>query len=213
MISLMFSKIKIVIVEDNKAVKDGYELILNSYPKYTVVRTYFRAEDAIRNYKRDRPEVIFMDIDLPGMDGITAIKKIKKIDPKVQIVVITVFEDSTMVFNALCAGAQGYIIKSANHRELIEAVEEITERDGAPMSPQIARLVVGSFQRNPQSPLSARETEVLASLASGKTYKDTAEDLNIGMETIKSHVKNIYTKLHASCKTEAIKIAREHSLI
>ncbi len=209
----MLDKIKIVIVEDNKAVKDGYELILNSYPKYVVERSYFRAEDAIRNYKRDRPDIIFMDINLPGMDGITAIKKIKKIDPNVQIIVITVFEDSTMVFDALCAGAQGYIIKSANHRELIEAVEEITERDGAPMSPQIAKLVVGSFQRNPQSPLSARETEILASLASGKTYKDTANELHIGMETVKSHVKNIYSKLHASSKTEALKIAKEHNLI
>ncbi len=209
----MFQKIKIVIVEDNKAVKDGYELIINSYPKYQVVRTYIRAEDAIRNYKRDQPDIVFMDIDLPGMDGITGIKKIKKIDSSVDIIVITVFEDSTLVFDALCAGAQGYIIKSANHRELIEAMEEITERGGAPMSPQIARMVVGSFQRNPNSPLSPRETEILASLASGKTYKDTAEDHNIGMETVKSHVKNIYGKLHARSKTEAIKIAKEQSLI
>lgn len=209
----MYDKMRIVIVEDNKAVKDGYELIINSYPKYQVVKTYYRAEDAIRNFKRDRPDIVFMDIDLPGMDGITGIKKIKKIDPAVNIIVITVFEDSTMVFDALCAGAQGYIIKSANHRELIEAIEEITERGGAPMSPQIARMVVGSFQRNPNSPLSARETEILASLASGKTYKDTADELNIGMETVKSHVKNIYGKLHASCKTEAIRIAKSQSLI
>lgn len=209
----MFQKIKIVIVEDNKAVKDGYELIINSYPKYQVVKTYIRAEDAIRNYKRDLPDIVFMDIDLPGMDGITGIKKIKKIDASVNIIVITVFEDSTLVFDALCAGAQGYIIKSANHRELIEAMEEIIERGGAPMSPQIARMVVGSFQRNPNSPLSARETEILASLASGKTYKDTAEDHNIGIETVKSHVKNIYSKLQARSKTEAIKIARAQSLI
>lgn len=209
----MFLKMKIIIVEDNKAVKDGYELIINSYPKYQVVKTYIRAEDAIRNFKRDRPDIVFMDIDLPGMDGITGIKKIKKIDPGVHIIVITVFEDSTLVFDALYAGAQGYIIKSANHRELIEAIEEITERNGAPMSPQIARMVVGSFQRNPNTPLSARETEILASLASGKTYRDTAEDCNIGMETVKSHVKNIYAKLHASSKTEAIKIAKEQSFI
>jgi len=206
-------KTRIVIVEDNKAVKDGYELIINANSKYAVVKTYLRAEDAIRHLRRDRPDIMFMDLDLPGMDGITGIRKIRKIEPRVQIIVITVFEDSTMVFDALCAGAAGYIIKSANHRELIEAIEEINERGGAPMSPQIARMVVGSFQRNPNSPLSPRETEILASLASGKTYKDTAEELNIGMETVKSHVKNIYGKLHASCKTEAIKIAKEHSLI
>jgi len=127
----MFQKIKIVIVEDNKAVKDGYELIINSYPKYQVVRTYIRAEDAIRNYKRDQPDIVFMDIDLPGMDGITGIKKIKKIDSSVDIIVITVFEDSTLVFDALCAGAQGYIIKSANHRELLKQWKK-SQSVGAP---------------------------------------------------------------------------------
>ena len=203
---------RITIIEDNEAVKDGYALILNSHKDYHVVNTYTTAEDAIKNLRRDYPDIIFTDLDLPGMDGIQGIGKIRKMDPKVQIIVITVFEDSNMVFDALCAGASGYITKSSNHIELLEAVEQITN-NGAPMSPKIARMVVSSFQRSPNSPLSSRETEILSLLATGKTYKIAADELHIGMETVKSHVKNIYSKLHASNKSEAIEIAKRESLI
>lgn len=203
---------RIVIIEDNEAVKDGYELILNSHQDYNVVNTYTTAEEAIKNLRRDYPDIIFTDLDLPGMNGITGIGKIRKLDPKVQIIVITVYEDSNMVFDALCAGAMGYITKSSNHIELLEAVESIINK-GAPMSPKIAKMVVSSFQRSPNSPLSNRETEILSLLATGKTYKITADELHIGMETVKSHVKNIYSKLHASSKSEAIEIAKRESLI
>lgn len=203
---------RIVIIEDNEAVKDGYALILNSHQDYHVVNTYTTAEEAIKNLRRDYPDIIFTDLDLPGMNGITGIGKIRKLDPKVQIIVITVYEDSNMVFDALCAGAMGYITKSSNHIELLEAVESIINK-GAPMSPKIAKMVVSSFQRSPNSPLSNRETEILSLLATGKTYKITADELHIGMETVKSHVKNIYSKLHASSKSEAIEIAKRESLI
>ena len=203
---------RIVIIEDNEAVKDGYALILNSHKDYHVVNTYTTAEEAIKNLRKDFPDIIFTDLDLPGMNGITGIGKIRKLDPRVQIIVITVYEDSNMVFDALCAGATGYITKSSNHIELLEAVEQIINK-GAPMSPKIAKLVVSSFQRSPNSPLSNRETEILSLLATGKTYKITADDLHIGMETVKSHVKNIYSKLHATSKSEAIEIAKRESLI
>lgn len=203
---------RIVIIEDNEAVKEGYALILNSHKDYHVVNTYTTAEDAIKNLRRDYPDIIFTDLDLPGMNGIAGIAKIRKLDPKVQIIVITVYEDSNMVFDALCAGAMGYITKSSNHVELLEAVEQIINK-GAPMSPKIAKMVVSSFQRSPNSPLSNRETEILSLLATGKTYKITADELHIGMETVKSHVKNIYSKLHATSKSEAIEIAKRESLI
>ena len=203
---------RIVIIEDNEAVKEGYALILNSHQDYHVVNTYTTAEEAIKNLRRDYPDIIFTDLDLPGMNGIQGIAKIRKLDPKVQIIVITVYEDSNMVFDALCAGATGYITKSSNHIELLEAVEQIINK-GAPMSPKIAKLVVSSFQRSPNSPLSNRETEILSLLATGKTYKITADELHIGMETVKSHVKNIYSKLHATSKSEAIEIAKRESLI
>jgi DNA-binding NarL/FixJ family response regulator len=203
---------RIVIIEDNEAVKDGYALILNSHSDYHVVNTYTTAEEAIKNLRRDYPDIIFTDLDLPGMNGIAGIAKIRKLDPKIQIIVITVYEDSNMVFDALCAGASGYITKSSNHIELLEAVQQIVNK-GAPMSPKIAKMVVSSFQRSPNSPLSNRETEILSLLATGRTYKITANDLHIGMETVKSHVKNIYSKLHASNKSEAIEIAKRGSLI
>ena len=119
---------RIVIIEDNEAVKEGYALILNSHKDYHVVNTYTTAEDAIKNLRRDYPDIIFTDLDLPGMNGIAGIAKIRKLDPKVQIIVITVYEDSNMVFDALCAGAMGYITKSSNHVELLEAVEQIINK-------------------------------------------------------------------------------------
>ena len=117
-----------------------------------------------------------------------------------------------MIFDAFAAGASGYILKSSDQSELRNAVFEVMN-NGAPMSPKIAKLVVSSFQRSPDSPLSARETEILSSLAMGKTYKLTANNLHIGMETVKSHVKNIYTKLDVTTKAEAIEQARRRSLI
>lgn len=203
---------RIVIIEDNEAVKDGYALILGSNAEYNVVNTYTNAEGAIKNLRKDNPDVIFTDLDLPGMDGITGIKKIKKLDPKTKIIVITVHEDSNMVFDALVAGASGYITKSSNHIELLQAVEQIMN-DGAPMSPHVAKMVVGSFQRSNDTPLSNRETEILSLLSTGKTYKIAADELHIGMETVKSHVKNIYSKLHANTKSEALEIARRDNLI
>jgi DNA-binding NarL/FixJ family response regulator len=153
-----------------------------------------------------------MDIELPGMDGLSAIKKIRKLDPKVHIIVVTFKDDMQTIFEAFSAGTSGYLTKGSNHLELLQAVDEILN-NGAPMSSKIAKMVVSSFQRSLDTPLSNRETEILSSLATGKTYKITANNLHIGMETVKSHVKNIYTKLHVSTKSEAIDIARKQSLI
>ncbi len=205
-------RIRITIVEDNEPVREGYALLININPNYMVVNTYSRCEKAIRNLSKDNPEIIFMDLDLPGMDGITGIREIMKIRPDVKIIVITVYEDSGMVFEALCAGAIGYITKSVNHTELLDAIEEVL-RNGAPMSSRIANLVVRSFQKNYNTPLSKRETEVLSLLASGQTYQGIAAELLISLETVKSHVKNIYKKLLVNNKTDALKLAKEEKLI
>jgi DNA-binding NarL/FixJ family response regulator len=203
---------RIVVVEPNEALRDGYSLILGSNKEYHVISTYSNGEEVIKNIRKDYPDVIFMDLELPGMNGIDAIKKIKKLDPKVHIIIVTYKEDLQSIFEAFAAGTSGYLTKGGNHLELLHAVEEILN-NGAPMSSKIAKLVVASFQRSPDSPLSNRETEILSSLAMGKTYKLTANNLHIGMETVKSHVKNIYSKLHVTSKSEAIEIARRQSLI
>jgi len=205
-------KSRIEIVEDNDVVRDGLQLLISSMSNYNVVGAYINCEQALKNLEKDLPDVILMDIDLPGMSGIEGIIRKKKIHPEIHIIVITVHEDSEVVFDALCAGASGYITKNANHSRLLDAIDEV-QSGGAPMSSKIAKLVVSSFQKNPNSPLTTRETEVLELLAKGKSYTVIADELFIHKETVKSHIKNIYFKLHVNCKADALEIARKNKLI
>ena len=205
-------KNRIEIVEDNDVVRDGLQLLINSMSDHTVVGAYDSCEKAIKNINHDQPEVILMDLDLPGMNGIEGIQRIKKTHPDINIIVLTVHEDSEMVFEALCAGASGYITKNANHSRLLDAIDEV-QTGGAPMSGKIAKMVVDSFQKNHNSPLTSRETEVLEQLAKGKSYSIIADELFIHKETVKSHIKNIYFKLQVNSKAEALEIARKNKLI
>ncbi|HEX9651095.1 MAG TPA: response regulator transcription factor [Cyclobacteriaceae bacterium] len=203
---------RIVIIEDNEQIREGYALILNTNSNYNVVSTYNKCEKALKYLHKDNPAIVFMDIELPGMDGIRGIKEIKKLRPDIDIVVISVYDENDKIFDALCAGASGYITKSSNHMELLHAVDQVL-KNGAPMSSNIARKVVQSFQRNYNTPLSARETQVLSFLASGATYQSISRDLEIGLETVKTHVKHIYTKLQVSSKTEALELAKKGNYI
>lgn len=205
-------KSRIEIVEDNDVVRDGLQLLISSMSNYAVVGAYISCEQALKNLEKDLPDVILMDLDLPGMSGIEGIQRIKKIHPEIHIIVITVHEDSEMVFEALCAGASGYITKNANHSRLLDAIDEV-QSGGAPMSSKIAKMVVSSFQKNHNSPLTTRETEVLELLSKGKSYSVIADELFIHKETVKSHIKNIYFKLHVNCKADALEIARKNKLI
>ena len=205
-------KSRIEIVEDNDVVRDGLKLLIDSMSDHTVVGAYVSCEEAIKNMEKDSPDVILMDLDLPGMSGIEGIQRIKKKNPEIHIIVITVHEDGEMVFDALCAGASGYITKNANHSRLLDAIDEV-QAGGAPMSSNIARMVVGSFQKNQNSPLTSRETEVLEFLATGKSYSVIADELFIHKETVKSHIKNIYFKLHVNSKAGALEFARKNKLI
>lgn len=207
-----FFRTRITIVEDNQAVREGFALIINSINKYYVVNTYENCEDAIKSLNKDKPEIILMDLELPGMNGIEGIGKIKKLMPSARIIVNTVYEDSDLVFQALCAGAEGYITKNTNYTELLDAIDEVIQ-GGTPMSTKIASMVVRSFQKNPNSPLSPRETQVLELLAKGKSYSLIADDLFITKETAKSHIKNIYSKLQVNSKSEAIAKATQEKLI
>ena len=203
---------RIVLIENDVALREGFSIILSSRKNINVVNTYGTAEDAIRNLKKDFPDILFTDLELANEDSVCAIRKLKKLDPKLHVIALTDKEDLNTIFEAFAAGTTGYLSKSSNQIELLDAVTEIMN-NGAPMSSRIAKIVVSSFQRSPNSPLSARETEILSSLAMGKTYKITADNLHIGMETVKSHVKNIYSKLDVTSKAEAIELARQKSLI
>ncbi len=203
---------RIVIVEDNDAVREGFSLIINSVSNYYVVKAYDNAEEAIKNLRKDAPEIILMDLELPGINGIEAIGIIKKTNPNIELIVNTIYENSELVFQALCAGATGYITKNSSHTELLDAIDEVIN-GGAPMSSKIAKMVVNSFQKNPNSPLSSRETQVLELLSKGKSYSMIAQELFITKETAKSHIKNIYSKLQVNSKSEAIAKATKEKLI
>lgn len=203
---------KVTIIEDNEVVKDGFALLINSMEGYEVNGTFTNCEDAIKAIITDPPKIILMDIELPGMNGIEGTRKIKKLIPEIDVIVITVHENSELVFDALCAGAGGYITKNSDYSRLLDAINEVRS-GGAPMSSNIARMVVESFQKNTNSPLTPRETEVLELLAKGKSYTVIADELFIHKETVKSHIKNIYFKLQVNSKAEAIEKALKNKLI
>jgi DNA-binding NarL/FixJ family response regulator len=207
------SKKRVLIVEDDKEIRTSFIVIVNSSAQFSVVNGYSSCEEAIKHFPVDKPDIVLMDIELPGgMNGIKGAKIMKDKWPTVDIIMVTVYEDSEMVFEALKAGASGYITKSANYRELLIALEEIS-KGGAPMSSKIARLVIDNFHVNPNSPLTKRETEILQLISEGKTYTQISEQLFISKETSKTHIKNIYAKLQVNCKSEAIAKANSEKLI
>lgn len=173
----------------------------------------------LKNIKKLEPEVLLMDIGLPGMSGIEGIKKAKEIQPELTILVLTVYEENELVFDALCAGACGYLVKKTPPSKLLEAIKEAYE-GGSPMSANIARKVIDFFQnkrpraQNPNnSILTSREKEILASLVEGNSFKAIAESLFISIETVRFHFRNIYKKLHVHSQSEAVAKAIKEGII
>jgi DNA-binding NarL/FixJ family response regulator len=204
--------IRVVIVEDDDLIRNSFVSLLESSDRFYCIAGYNNCESAIKNLTKDDPHVILMDIELPGISGIEGIAKIKRINQDVDIVTVTIHNDDNKVFQALCAGACGYLTKNITPEKLMDSIEE-AYNGGAPMSTSIARMVVQSFQRNIKSPLSPRETEVLQLLAKGKSYTMIAGELFIDKETVRSHIKNIYIKLEVNSKAQAIEKATKERLI
>ncbi|MBB3697450.1 response regulator [Flammeovirga yaeyamensis] len=206
-------KKKIIIVEDNKDVQEAFQLLIETKTSnYEVVNAYTTCEDALNKLETDLPDIVLMDIDLPGMNGIEGTRNIRQTLPRTDILIISVHENSQYVFDALCAGATGYITKNSNHTQLLRALDEVSA-GGAPMSTQIAKLVVKSFRRESESPLTNRETDVLNLLAEGKSYMDIADQISVSKDTVKFHIKNIYLKLQVSNKIEAVTKAKSEGFI
>lgn len=204
--------INVVIVEDDEIIRESFASLVNEFEKTRCIAHYESCEKALSNFKEDDPDLILMDIELPGISGIEGIRKIKKLKPEVDIIAVTVHDDDKIVFDALCAGACGYLTKNVSPNKLLSAIEEAFD-GGAPMTTNIARMVVGSFHKSVDSPLSDRETEVLKHLASGKSYTMIADELYINKETVRSHIKNIYNKLEVNSKARAIEKANKDKLI
>jgi DNA-binding NarL/FixJ family response regulator len=197
---------RLLIVEDNPFIRQGFATVIQQSGRYQVVGQYGTCEQALKHLATDCPDLVLMDIDLPGMDGIEGTAKIKKLRPTCIVLIITVLEDSEKVFQSLCAGAGGYLVKNASGAALVTSIDEAVA-GGAPMSLHIASLVVKSFARQADSPLSGRETQVLQAIAQGKTYTKIATELFINKETVRSHIRSIYHKLEVNNKSDALRKA------
>lgn len=183
----------VTLIEDNVELRTSYALILKGVGGYKIIGEYDSCEAALKNIEKDIPDLILIDLTLPGMNGISGITRIKKLLPAVRIVVITVHDEPDFVFNALCAGAIGYLTKDSSYEQILSAINEVFD-GGAPMSAKIASMVIKSFHVNPRSPLTERETDVLKQLAQGKTYDYIADTLFISKDTVKTHIRQQITK-------------------
>jgi len=204
--------IKVVIIEDDETIRNGFSYLINNTKNYSVVNTYASVEQAFSKLASDSPQVILLDIELPGIKGIDAIPKIKQLLPKVHVLMLTVYDNEDNVFNALTKGASGYLTKSDSTDKIIDAIQEVMD-GGAPMSMNIAKIVIKSFHKNQNSPLTRRETEILEQVANGKSRSKIAKDMFIDLETVKSHIKNIYVKLNVHSREDAIKEAKSNKYI
>jgi DNA-binding NarL/FixJ family response regulator len=203
---------RIVIIEDNAELRNVYSLVLKSIARYDVIATYESADEALKELPKLKPDLVIVDLTLPGMPGISAIYKIKKMFPNTKVMVVTVHDDHESVFNSFCAGAIGYLTKDADPHDLIRAVDQVFA-GGAPMTPKIATMIISSFHTNPNSPLTERETDVLRQLSQGKSYDYIAAALNVTRDTVKTHIRHIYEKLQVNNKSEAVIKARKDNLV
>jgi DNA-binding NarL/FixJ family response regulator len=208
----MERNIRIVMIEDDEIIREGYALLIGQVEGYSVVRSYASFDEAVKTIGDDSPDVILLDIELPGTNGIAAIPKLKRMLPSAHILILTVYESEKQIFEALANGASGYLTKNTPAAKIIDSIKEVRE-GGGPMSVNIARMVIKSFQRNQESPLSKRETQILEQIADGKSRSQIAKELFIDLETVRSHIKNIYLKLDVNSRADAIRLAKENKLI
>jgi DNA-binding NarL/FixJ family response regulator len=199
--------IRVVIIEDIKEIREGLQILIDGSVGFKCAQTYSTAEEAIEKLPGLCPDVALMDINLPGINGIEAVRKLKTQCTHTQFIMSTIYEDDESIFESLKAGASGYLLKKTPPTKILDSITEVYH-GGSPMSGQIARKVIASFQQkdsiDDSEILTQREKEILKSLAKGLRYKEIATELNIGIETVRSHARNIYEKLQVQSRTEAI---------
>src|SRR2546430_1817823 len=200
--------IAVSIVEDNEQLRATLARVISRADGFECVSHHATAEAALEALPDEKPEVVLMDINLPGMNGVECVRRLKQILPNVLVVMLTVYEDTENIFKALAAGASGYLLKRTKSAELLEAIREV-HRGGSPMTTHIARKVTQSFQKagpssQPTENLSQREQEVLDCLSQGFLYKEIAEKLGISYETVHTYIRRIYEKLQVRTRTEAV---------
>lgn len=206
---------RVVLVEDDPLLRENISLLLKGEQGITLLNSFGSAEEALAMLPELSPEILLVDIGLPGMSGIEFIRQAKAERPEIEILAHTVFEDRNNVFSALKAGASGYLLKGCSPRELIEALFNLYS-GGAPMTPKIARAVIREFQEEGDQDaylLSQRERQILTSLEKGLAYKEIAAEFNISPHTVHTHIKNIYEKLQAKTRQEAFLKARRKGIL
>jgi DNA-binding NarL/FixJ family response regulator len=209
--------VHILIYEDNNNLRDSLASLLSLTQEYKVLATYPDCSKVKEQVIQWKPQVILMDIDMPGINGIEAVRIIRQFNKEVQIIMLTVFDDNSHVFDALSAGANGYLLKKYVSEKLLHSIHEVLE-GGAPMSPSIARMVIDNMQQPLKLPgndyqLTNREKEILQSLSKGNSFKMIAAELSISLDTVRTHIKHIYDKLHVRSQIEAVSKAINEKLV
>ena len=207
--------IHVVIIEDIKEIREGLQMLIDGSDGFACTKTFATAEQAIAELPALCPHVALMDIHLPGINGIEAVKQLKSVCPQTQFIMSTVYEDDENIFESLKAGASGYLLKKTAPSKILDAIAEV-HNGGSPMSSQIARKVIASFQHknsiDETDILTSREKEILKALSKGLRYKEIADEMTISIETVRSHARKIYEKLQVQSRTEALnKVYGRHS--
>lgn len=209
--------IKVVIVEDDTGVREGLGMIINATPGFACVGTFTSVEDALRTLSGASPDVMLLDIHLPGMLGSEGVRVFREKHPSLQVLMLSVYEGQDKVFESICNGACGYLLKKTPPAKLLDSIREAHE-GGAPMSPEIARKVITLFQKTgpPEKldkPLTEQETRLLKLLSEGYSYGNSAGQMNISINTVRNYIRSIYEKLHVNTKSEAVSKALRNRLI
>jgi DNA-binding NarL/FixJ family response regulator len=205
---VLAKQISVCLVEDDSGTRESLTELLRRAPSLNFVASYATGEEAVLNVPLTRPEVVLVDINLPGMNGIQCVIKLKTVNPEIHVLMLTTHDEGDLIFESLRAGASGYLLKNRAHAGLVDAVEQV-HAGGAPMSMQIARKVVRFFQQvaprnNDLATLTPREQEILALLATGRLYKEIGDQLGISLSTVRGHLHKVYSKLHVQSRTEAV---------
>jgi DNA-binding NarL/FixJ family response regulator len=197
------NNISVAIIEDDDEIRELLVYIIDKSPGFSCQLSFKDCESSFEDLTWSCPDVVLMDIDLPGMNGISGVKTLKPQIPDTDFIMLTICEDDETIFSALKAGATGYLLKDTSPVKLLSSITEV-RAGGAPMSPGIARKIAGNFQPKSDNPLSERETEILQKLCKGLNYSNIADELFISGNTVKAHIKSIYKKLQVNSRAEAV---------
>jgi DNA-binding NarL/FixJ family response regulator len=213
--------IRVAIFEDNKLIRESLSLLVQGTPGLELAAAYPDCNNLLQRLENSKPQVVLMDISMPGMSGVEAVKVLKEQFPDIIVVMQTVFDDDEKVFEAICSGASGYLLKDTQPALIMQAIHD-AYNGGAPMSPSIARKALSLFQkylapmaatRQPDYQLTNREKEILQHLVNGNSYKQIAAMCNISFDTVRTHIRNVYEKLHVASSTEAVAKALRERLV